>query len=86
MVELLFFVFVIMVGIRNVLVVVIGIIVIGVFVGVGGFGDIIIWGINVIDGILIILVGVLLIVLMVIIIDWFLGILEKWLDFVLKKL
>lgn len=73
MVELLLFIFVIMVGFRNVFVVVIGIIVIGVFVGGGGFGDIIIRGINVINGGVIILVGFFLIVFMVIFFDLILG-------------
>lgn len=82
---MLFVLFVIMVGIWNVFVIVIGVVVIGIFVGVGGFGDIIVCGINVINGIVIILVGVILIVVMVILVDVFFGWVECILNLVKNK-
>lgn len=85
MIELLLFLFVIIGGVRIVFVVVIGIVVIGLFIGVLILGDIIICGINLIDGIIFILVGVILIVLIVIIIDIGLCYLEKCLDFICKN-
>lgn len=85
MVELPLSVSVIMAGIRNVLVVAIGITAIGAFVGAGGLGDIIIRGTNATDGTSIILAGALPTALMAIITDWLLGILEKRLDPASKK-
>lgn len=77
MVELPLSVSVIMAGIRNALVVAIGITAIGAFVGAGGLGDIIIRGTNATDGTSIILAGALPTALMAIITDWLLGILEN---------
>lgn len=85
MVELPLSVSVIMAGIRNALVVAIGITAIGAFVGAGGLGDIIIRGTNATDGTSIILAGALPTALMAIITDWLLGILEKRLDPASKK-
>ena len=64
---------VIMAGIRNALVVAIGITAIGSFVGAGGLGDIIIRGTNATNGGAIILAGALPTALMAIITDWLLG-------------
>lgn len=80
MVELPLAVSVIMAGIRNALVVAIGITAIGAFVGAGGLGDIIIRGTNATDGAAIILAGALPTALMAIITDWLLGIVERRLD------
>lgn len=80
MVELPLSVSVIMAGIRNALVVAIGITAIGAFVGAGGLGDIIIRGTNATDGTAIILVGALPTALMAIITDWVLGTIERRLD------
>ncbi|MTD38380.1 ABC transporter permease subunit [Erwinia sp. CPCC 100877] len=80
MVELPLSVSVIMAGIRNALVVAIGITAIGAFVGAGGLGDIIIRGTNATDGTAIILVGALPTALMAIITDWVLGMIERRLD------
>ena len=80
MIELPLSVSVIMAGIRNALVVAIGITAIGSFVGAGGLGDIIIRGTNATDGTAIILVGALPTALMAIITDWLLGIVERRLD------
>lgn len=85
MVELPLSVSVIMAGIRNALVVAIGITAIGAFVGAGGLGDIIIRGTNATEGTSIILAGALPTALMAIITDWLLGILEKRLDPASKK-
>ncbi|WP_277424417.1 MULTISPECIES: ABC transporter permease [unclassified Enterococcus] len=85
MVELPLSVSVIMAGIRNALVVAIGITAIGAFVGAGGLGDIIIRGTNATDGTSIILAGALPTALMAIITDWVLGILERRLDPASKK-
>ena len=71
---------VIMAGIRNALVIAIGITAIGSFVGSGGLGDIIIRGTNATDGGAIILAGALPTALMAIISDGILGFLEKRLD------
>ncbi|EGP5571248.1 TPA: ABC transporter permease [Enterococcus faecium] len=84
-VELPLSVSVIMAGIRNALVVAIGITAIGAFVGAGGLGDIIIRGTNATDGTSIILAGALPTALMAIITDWLLGILERRLDPASKK-
>ena len=80
MVELPLSVSVIMAGIRNALVVAIGITAIGAFVGAGGLGDIIIRGTNATDGTAIILVGALPTALMAIITDFVLGTIERRLD------
>ncbi|MFR8858466.1 MAG: ABC transporter permease [Enterococcus faecium] len=85
MVELPLSVSVIMAGIRNALVVAIGITAIGAFVGAGDLGDIIIRGTNATDGTSIILAGALPTALMAIITDWLLGILERRLDPASKK-
>ncbi|KAF1299540.1 amino acid ABC transporter permease [Enterococcus sp. JM4C] len=84
MVELPLSVSVIMAGIRNALVVAIGITAIGAFVGAGGLGDIIIRGTNATSGTSIILAGALPTALMAIITDWVLGIIERKLDPVSK--
>lgn len=80
MVELPLSVAVIMAGIRNALVVAIGITAIGAFVGAGGLGDIIIRGTNATNGASIILAGALPTALMAIITDWGLGFIERRLD------
>ncbi|MBS7576669.1 ABC transporter permease [Enterococcus sp. MMGLQ5-2] len=80
MVELPLSISVIMAGIRNALVIAIGITAIGSFVGAGGLGDIIIRGTNATDGTAIILAGALPTALMAIIADWLLGIVERRLD------
>lgn len=80
MIELPLSVSVIMAGIRNALVVAIGITAIGAFVGAGGLGDIIIRGTNATDGTAIILAGALPTALMAIMTDWVLGIVERRLD------
>lgn len=85
MVELPLSVSVIMAGIRNALVVAIGITAIGAFVGAGGLGDIIIRGTNATDGAAIILAGALPTALMAIMTDWILGIIERRLDPVSTK-
>lgn len=85
MIELPLSVSVIMAGIRNALVVAIGITAIGAFVGAGGLGDIIIRGTNATNGTAIILVGALPTALMAVITDWLLGIIEHRLDPISKK-
>ncbi|WP_277989247.1 ABC transporter permease [Vagococcus fluvialis] len=80
LIELPLSVSVIMAGLRNALVVAIGITAIGSFVGAGSLGDIIIRGTNATDGTAIILVGALPTALMAIITDWLLGLVEKKLD------
>ena len=84
LIELPLSISVIMAGIRNALVVAIGITAIGAFVGAGGLGDIIIRGTNATDGTAIILAGALPTALMAIITDWLLGIVERKLDPVTK--
>ncbi|WP_437184429.1 ABC transporter permease [Vagococcus intermedius] len=79
-VELPLSISVIMAGIRNALVVAIGVTAIGSFVGAGGLGDIIIRGTNATDGTALILVGALPTALMAIMVDWLLGMVEKRLD------
>ena len=71
---------VIMAGIRNALVVAIGITAIGSFVGAGGLGDIISRGTQATNGTALILVGALPTALMAIMVDWLLGMLERRLD------
>lgn len=80
MIELPLSISVIMAGIRNALVVAIGITAIGTFVGAGGLGDIIVRGTNATDGAAIILAGALPTAVMSIFTDWILGIVEKRLD------
>lgn len=74
MIELPLSISVIMAGIRNALVVAIGITAIGTFVGAGGLGDIIVRGTNATDGAAIILAGALPTALMSILTDWLLEI------------
>jgi osmoprotectant transport system permease protein len=76
-VELPLSVSVIMGGIRNALVVAIGITAIGAFVGAGGLGDIIIRGTNATNGAAIILAGSIPTALMAIIADLVLAFVEK---------
>ncbi|MDF0479444.1 ABC transporter permease [Vagococcus sp. PNs007] len=71
---------VMMAGIRNALVVAIGVTAIGSFVGAGGLGDIITRGTNATNGTALILVGALPTALMAIMVDWLLGLLERKLD------
>ncbi|MCO8289285.1 ABC transporter permease [Tetragenococcus halophilus] len=80
MIELPLSISVIMAGIRNALVVAIGITAIGTFVGAGGLGDIIVRGTNATDGAAIILAGALPTALMSIFTDWLLGLVEHQLD------
>ncbi|KRL05052.1 ABC transporter permease [Liquorilactobacillus oeni] len=68
---------VIMGGIRNALVIAIGITAIGAFVGAGGLGDIIIRGTNATNGGAIILAGALPTALMTIISDFVLGFVQR---------
>lgn len=67
----------IMAGIRNALVVAIGVTAIGTFIGAGGLGDIISRGVNVSNGSSIILAGALPTAFMALISDSVLGYLEK---------
>lgn len=76
---------VIMAGVRNALVLAIGITAIGTFVGAGGLGDIIVRGTNATDGAAIILAGALPTAAMSIFTDWSLGIIERKLDPTSKK-
>lgn len=71
---------VIMAGLRNALVVAIGVTAIGTFIGAGGLGDIIQRGVNASQGGAIILAGAIPTALMAIIADLALGWLEKRLD------
>ncbi|MGX6980167.1 ABC transporter permease [Vagococcus elongatus] len=79
-VELPLSISVIMGGIRNALVVAIGITAIGSFVGAGGLGDIITRGTNATDGTALILVGALPTAFMAMAVDLVLGVVEKRLD------
>lgn len=85
MIELPLSVSVMMAGIRNALVIAIGIAAIGSFVGAGGLGDIIIRGTNATNGTAIILVGALPTALMAVMVDWLLGVVERKLDPASKK-
>ena len=69
-----------MAGIRNAMVVGIGVTAIGTFIGAGGLGDIITRGVNVTDGGAIILAGAIPTAFMAIISDLLLGWIEKKLD------
>ncbi|KRM95354.1 binding-protein-dependent transport systems inner membrane component [Liquorilactobacillus aquaticus DSM 21051] len=80
MVELPLAMSVIMAGIRNALVVAIGITAIGAFVGAGGLGDIIVRGTNATSGGAIILAGALPTALMAIISDLVLGFFQRRLE------
>lgn len=80
LVELPLSISVIMAGVRNALVLAIGITAIGTFVGAGGLGDIIVRGTNATDGAAIILAGALPTAAMSIFADWFLGTIERKLD------
>lgn len=80
MIELSLSLSVIMAGLRNALVLAIGITAIGSFVGSGGLGDIIIRGTNATNGGAIILAGALPTALMAIIADLVLGFFEKRFD------
>ncbi|MFS0781713.1 ABC transporter permease [Bacillus sp. 1P06AnD] len=80
MVELPLALSVIMAGLRNALVVAIGVATIGAFIGGGGLGDIIIRGTNVTDGAAIILAGAIPTALMAVIADLIMGWLEKLLS------
>ena len=71
---------VIMAGLRNALVVAIGITAIGTFIGAGGLGDIISRGGNATNGTAIILAGAIPTALMAVLADWLLGLMEKRLD------
>ncbi|MCI1893679.1 MAG: ABC transporter permease [Lactobacillus sp.] len=80
MVEIPLSLSVIMAGIRNALVVAIGITAIGAFVGAGGLGDIIVRGTNATNGGAIILAGALPTALMAIIADLVLGAVQRRLE------
>lgn len=80
MIELPLALSIIMAGIRNAMVVGIGVTAIGTFIGAGGLGDIITRGVNVTDGGAIILAGAIPTAFMAIISDLLLGWIEKKLD------
>ena len=71
---------VIMAGVRNALVVAVGVTTIGTFIGAGGLGDIISRGVNVANGSAIIVAGALPTALMAVCTDVVLGLLERGLD------
>ncbi|ALA54093.1 ABC transporter permease [Shouchella clausii] len=77
MVELPLAISVIMAGLRNALVVGIGIAAIGAFVGAGGLGEIILTGTNATDGMAIILAGAIPTAFMAIIADMLMGWIER---------
>ncbi|GIN84500.1 glycine betaine/carnitine/choline transport system permease protein OpuCD [Heyndrickxia sporothermodurans] len=85
MVELPLSLSVIMAGLRNALVVAIGISTIGTFVGAGGLGDIIVRGTNVTNGSSIILAGAIPTALMAVAADFLMGWFERILSPVKKK-
>ncbi|HAO6135783.1 TPA: ABC transporter permease [Listeria monocytogenes] len=76
---------VIMAGIRNALVIAIGVAAIGTFVGAGGLGDIIVRGTNATNGTAIILAGAIPTAVMAILADVLLGWLERTLNPVKNK-
>lgn len=80
MVELPLSLSVIMAGLRNALVIAIGVAAIGAFIGGGGLGDIIIRGTNIMGGEAVILAGAIPTALMAVIADLFMGWLEKLLS------
>lgn len=71
---------VIMAGVRNALVVAVGVTTIGTFIGAGGLGDIISRGVNVANGSAIIIAGALPTALMAVCADILLGLMERGLD------
>ena len=71
---------IIMAGIRNALVMAVGVTAIGTFIGAGGLGDIITRGIKVSNGSAIIMAGALPTALMAVISDFLLQFVEKILD------
>lgn len=71
---------VIMAGVRNALVVAVGVTTIGTFIGAGGLGDIISRGVNVANGSAIIIAGALPTALMAVCADVVLGLMERGLD------
>ena len=71
---------VIMAGVRNALVVAVGVTTIGTFIGAGGLGDIISRGVNVANGSAIIVAGALPTALMAVCADILLGLLERGQD------
>lgn len=71
---------VIIAGLKNALVIAIGITAIGSFVGAGGLGDIIIRGTNATNGASLILAGAVPTALMAIVADVLLNFLQKWLE------
>ena len=71
---------VIMAGVRNALVVAVGVTTIGTFIGAGGLGDIISRGVNVANGSAIIVAGALPTALMAVCADIVLGLMERGLD------
>lgn len=71
---------VIMAGLRNALVLAIGVSAIGTFIGAGGLGDIIQRGVNATDGGAVILAGAIPTALMAIVLDGILGFIERRLD------
>lgn len=77
MVEIPLSISVIMAGLRNALVIAIGVATIGSFIGGGGLGDIIIRGTNVTDGGAIILAGAIPTALMAVLADFLMGWLER---------
>lgn len=77
MVELPLAISVIMAGIRTALVIGIGIVAIGAFIGAGGLGAIIVTGTNATDGTAIILAGAVPTALMAVVTDLFLGWIER---------
>ncbi|HEL8804118.1 TPA: ABC transporter permease [Listeria monocytogenes] len=77
--------FVIMAGIRNALVIAIGVAAIGTFVGAGGLGDIIVRGTNATNGTAIILAGAIPTAVMAILADVLLGWVERTLNPVKNK-
>nr|WP_221635643.1 ABC transporter permease [Listeria aquatica] len=85
MVELPLSLSVIMAGIRNALVIAIGVAAIGTFVGAGGLGDIIVRGTNATNGTAIILAGAIPTALMAIITDLLLGWVERAINPVKNK-
>lgn len=71
---------VIIAGVRNALVVAVGVTTIGTFIGAGGLGDIISRGVNVANGSAIIIAGALPTALMAVCADIVLGLMERGLD------
>ncbi|MBU5669796.1 ABC transporter permease [Peptoniphilus sp. MSJ-1] len=76
-VELPLAISIIMGGVRNALVLAIGVTAVGTFIGAGGLGDIITRGITVADGSAIIIAGAIPTALMAVVADFVLGIIEN---------